>query len=274
LLHLPIATANESGVLPSLESRAEVLREQLMQIAWAGELDGWLSLPLKWHLVADEPTAAEWAPVMEKWSDSPIDIAAPLASEALARFSAERAIRAESGSNLLPPEFAQRYRQQYVDRLWMGSLGAVVAAYIFGALIYMIALNIYKFRESGVASQVVSLGPTYTNVLQLKERAQVLQEQLNLKYAALDCFKTASELLPPDFTLVNLVFSRGKTFQIYGVAPQGQETNVTFYNEQMRKATIDGRPLFREVTGPSTYSRPGTPNVNWNFDCQLNIADE
>jgi hypothetical protein len=272
LLHLPVAGSGENAV--SLESRAANLHEQLMQIAWAGELEGWLTLPVQWHLVANETLTAEWQPVIEKWADGALDVQAPLTDDALARFSAERASGEGEGANLLPVEYGVRYRQQYIDRLWMGGLGAVVVAYIFGALIYLIALNVYKFRADSVQTQVANLGPTYTNVLELKERAQMLQEQLNLKYAALDCFKTASELLPPEFTLVNLVFSRGKNFQIYGVAPQGQETNVTYYNEQMRNAMIDGRKLFRDVTGPSTYSRPGSPNINWNFDCTLNVADE
>ena len=29
-------------------------------IAWAGELEGWLTAQPKWHLVADPVTAAEW----------------------------------------------------------------------------------------------------------------------------------------------------------------------------------------------------------------------
>ena len=154
----------------------------------------------------------------------------------------------------------------------MGSLGALMAVYLIGVVLYLVALNFYEFRQGRVQAQVVSLGPAYTNVLQLKERAQVLQEQLNLKYAALDAFKVTSELLPPDFTLNNLVFSRGR-LQLSGTAPQGQETNVTTFNEQMRNATISGRPVFKSVTTPVQNNRPGSPNVSWNFDAQMNVVE-
>jgi hypothetical protein len=274
LMRLPLEVAGEAGAGNTLAARAAVLHEQLMQIAWAGELEGWLNLPVKWHLVADEQTAPEWQAIVAEWSEEAVAVQAPITDESLAKFSAGRAARGEGGSNLLPAEFAARYRQQYVDRLWMGGLGALIGLYVFGALIYLVALNIYQYRQAAVQTEVVSLGPTYTNVLELKERAQVLQEQLDLKYAALDSFKAASELLPPEFTLVNLVFSQGKSFQIYGTAPAGQETNVTYYNEQMRQAMVNGKPLFSSVTPPSTYSRPGSRDVNWNFDCKLNRSDE
>ena len=53
------------GVLQNLSlitlpaaNRPESLKEQLLQMAWAGELEGWLPAPPAWHLVADAPTAA------------------------------------------------------------------------------------------------------------------------------------------------------------------------------------------------------------------------
>jgi len=272
LLQLPITMPVEGGQDNSLAARVKPLHEQLMQIAWAGELEGWLTLPVKWYLTADEPTTAQWEPIISAWSEDSVGVTPPVSEEALAQFSAARAAREEGTANLLPPEFQTKYRQQYVDRIWMGSLGALMAVYLIGVVLYLVALNFYEFRQGRVQAQVVSLGPTYTNVLQLKERAQVLQEQLNLKYAALDAFKVTSELLPPDFTLNNLVFSRGR-LQLSGTAPQGQETNVTTFNEQMRNATISGRPVFKSVDTPKQSNRPGSPNVTWNFDAQMNVTE-
>ena len=40
-------------VLPADGDRAKSLQEQLAQLAWAGELEGWLTAQPKWHLVAD-----------------------------------------------------------------------------------------------------------------------------------------------------------------------------------------------------------------------------
>ena len=38
-------------------------------------------------------------------------------------------------------------------------------------------------------AEIAGIANTYTNVLRLKERVQVMEEQLNLKYAALDSWK-------------------------------------------------------------------------------------
>src|SRR5205814_1448013 len=49
LLHLP----------PSAE-RARLFREQLDQMRWAGELEGWLNAPPRFRLVADGLQAEDW----------------------------------------------------------------------------------------------------------------------------------------------------------------------------------------------------------------------
>jgi hypothetical protein len=170
----------------------------------------------------------------------------------------------------LPPEFATRYRQQYVDRLWMRGLGAVVGLYVIGVAIFLIVLRVYSFQDDHVKGQVAALANTYTNVLRTREQGDVLQEQLNLKYAALDCWKIISEQLPADFSLVSLTFSpRG--VQIYGTAPPDQQQKVIEYNDAIRHAAVSGEVLFREVTPPTMNSRGGSTVLNWNFECQLNL---
>jgi len=139
-------------------------------------------------------------------------------------------------------------------------------------MIYIGALQVFNYRSSRVKTEVAGLANTYTNVLRLKERVGVLEEQLNLKYAALDCFKVASELLPADFTLINLQFQRAGTLQIVGTAPQGEEQKVLDYNEAIRDVTVDGKKLFKDVSPVSFPSRTGAQLVNWNFDCALNIS--
>ena len=57
-------------VLPPDGDRAKSLQAQLAQLAWAGELEGWLTAQPQWHLVADRrdwpangklPCAKAWA---------------------------------------------------------------------------------------------------------------------------------------------------------------------------------------------------------------------
>lgn len=274
LVRLPQPPVVEEGAVINLEEfRARALQEHLMQIAWAGELDGWVTVPFQWHLVAEEQVAQVWEPLIARWSEQAIDRHPALDRKGMARYSAARAARQEPAADLLPPDFVVRYHQQYVDRLWMRGLAAVVGLYLTGVVIYMIALQVLNFQASRLTTEVAGIANTYTNVLRLKERVQVLQEQLNLKYAALDCWKVTSEQLPADFTLINLTFSRGRTLQIVGTAPQGQEQKVIDYNEAVRNATINGERLFKDVSPPNFPSRTGSQLVNWNFDCTLNVSD-
>jgi hypothetical protein len=273
LIRLP-APAGSDTAIELAATRAQFLEEQLMQSAWAGELEGWLTMPVKWHLVATDEAAALWQPLLAQWAEDTIEVVPALNREGLARFSAARAARQEPASNLLPPEFGAKYHQQFIDRLWMRGLGALVGVYLLGVAAYMIALQVYSYRQESVQAQVATLANTYTNVLQLKERVQILQEQLNLKYAALDCWKVTAENLPAEFNLTWLMFTRGRILELHGTAPPGQEAQVTDFNEALRRATVNGQLLFKDVAPPISLNRPGSPNITWNFQSQLNITEE
>ena len=95
----------------------------------------------------------------------------------------------------MPAEFSDRYRQEFLDRLWMRGLGALMVIYLVGVLGYFLAVQALHVRVSNVQKKVAGISQSYTNALRLEERVQILQDQLNLKYAALDCWKTASDLL-------------------------------------------------------------------------------
>ncbi|MEW6158687.1 MAG: hypothetical protein AB1813_14780 [Verrucomicrobiota bacterium] len=261
--------------LPAGEGRSRFLNEQLTTMAWAGEIEGWLTPPTRVHLVADPVTAAEWEPGLRDWSGQPVQMQAPLDKDELARLAARRAVRDESQANLLPGEFATRYKQLFVDRLWMRGVGAAVLVYMAGVLIYLGALEVLKLQQRRVENQVKGVAGSYTNALQLKARIEVLQEQLNLKYAALDCWKITAELLPANLTLNRLNFQNGK-LTLQGVAPADQPTLVQDYNQALRKATVRDQPLFSNVNPPKLGSQSQTGGgqmFGWSFDCELNRMD-
>ena len=56
----------------------------------------------------------------------------------------------------------------------MRGLAAVVGLYLTGVVIYMIALQVLNFQASRLTTEVAGIANTYTNVLRLKERVQVL----------------------------------------------------------------------------------------------------
>ncbi|MGA2866085.1 MAG: hypothetical protein ABSF95_16555 [Verrucomicrobiota bacterium] len=253
-------------------NRAGSVKEQLLQIAWAGEMEGWVTSTPRWHLVADAGAAAEWEPALRAGLEEPIEVSAPVAAPQLAALTATRATQAEAQANLLPVEFAARYRQQFVDRLWMGGLGAVVGLYIIGVAIYLVALEVALFRTRSVEQAVAELAPSYTNALQVRARYEVLKDRQELKYAALDCWRALAELLPDNITLEGYNFSEGKRLSLNGTAPADEQQRLLQFEGAMRKYTKDGQVLFDPSKIESlnmSRSGAGSQTVNWNVTFEL-----
>ncbi len=257
--------------LPAEGDAATALREQLWQIAWAGELEGWLTGPPAWHLVADPALAAEWETPLRHGLDEPITLIPPPSAAELAALTAARAAESAPGSSLLPKEFATRYQQQFVDRLWMRGLSALVGVYLVGVLIYMLALGALYWKTRSVESRVASLSSTYTNAIQLKARYQVLKDRQELKFAALDCWKAVADVLPETLTLDSFKFNDGRRLSLNGTAPAGQDKAVLEFYDALRKTTLAQQPLFdpvRSDPAPRYGAGPGG-NIAWSFTLEL-----
>ena len=202
-------------VLPPAGDRANNLKAQLAQLAWAGELEGWLTAPPnRWHLVADPANAAEWENALREGLSEPVQVTPPLPPAELAAHTARRAAASGSRATLLPAEFPARYHQQFVDRLWLRGLVATGVLYAIGVVIYFCAVGVLSHPHAqGVERQVAAWSGSYTNALQLKARYDVLKERQELKYAALDCWKIVAEQLPPNITLAAIqLCGRQETF--------------------------------------------------------------
>ncbi|MFN7141720.1 MAG: hypothetical protein ACK4UN_20555, partial [Limisphaerales bacterium] len=252
------------------EAEAHRLRDQLSQIAWAGELEGWLTSPPKWHLVAPEQTAARWEPVLREWAEQPVQVVAPVDPKQLAALSAQRAARADAKTSLLPPEYSTKYHQRYIDRLWMRGLGALVVAYLVGVVIYFSALQVLNYQVGQTRKEVNGLKKQYTEAIQLKERVQVLESQANLKHAALDSWKAASDLLPQELTLSQVTFQNGK-MTVQGTVPQDSLSKLTDYYEAMSKTPVNGAPM---QLSPLNSSQPragagGSMLISWSFVAEV-----
>lgn len=260
--------------LPATGDRAAAVRQQLTQIAWAGELEGWLTATPAWHLVADGAVAEEWEPVLRQGLDEPVQILPPPPPAELAAFTARRAAATDARSNLMPAEFTTRYRQRFVDRLWMRGLMAVVGLYLVGVAIYMLALGVLHFQTQSVEKDVAELGQSYTNAIQIRDRYRVLKDRQELKYAALDCWKAVADVLPNEITLESFTFSDGRKLLLNGSAATGQDKSVLDFYEAMRNAVSNGQPLFDKTKGdPLSYGSGPGGTVRWNFALELKRSE-
>jgi hypothetical protein len=253
--------------LPPAEERGPFLREQIAQMAWAGELEGWITSPPRRFLIADPETAAAWQPMLQEGMEQRIEVVPPVADAEIAKLTARRAARENAPVTLVPPEYAVRYRQQFVDRIWMRGVFAAALIYLFGVFLYLAWVQVLDYRVGKVEQQARNLSLSYTNALRLKDQVRVMQDQLNLQFAALECYKAVAEKIPEGLSLEAMYFQKGKTLALNGKAPQDALTKVNEFSDSLRHVMSGGQPLFKTVTTPSTTIRNN--EVNWNFTAEL-----
>jgi hypothetical protein len=252
--------------LPAGPERGTQLRSQLEQIAWAGELEGWLNGPTRIHLMVGQPDAAFWESAFKDWGDG-IEVRQPPTPKELAALSAWRCGTA-TGTSLLPQEFADRFHQQFVDRLWLRGLVSLLALYILGVLFYFGVLYVFEMKLDTVKAQVRGMGPSYTNALRNIAQIEILKNRGKLKYAALDCWKAVAENLPVSMTLEDMFFRDGK-LELRGNIVSGNAQEVGAFNEALRSAsdTDHQQGIFDQVGEPSSQFRGDTGE--WRFDCTM-----
>ncbi len=258
------------------ENRVGAVREQLLQMAWAGEMEGWLKGAPAWHLIADDSATATWEPILKEGLEQEIIVDSRMSPAELAATTAGRSAKANPSANLVPVEFQTRYQQQFIDRLWMRGLGAVVGLYMIGVVIYFIALSVASYRTRGVESEAAEIAPTYTNAIQFKARFQVLKDRQELKFAALDCWNMTARLLPPEVTLETMNFNDGRQLRLNGTAPNDQISKLIEFESSMRKSLdSSGQPLFDANKGDNISYRanPGNTAVTWSLTLELKRAE-
>lgn len=247
------------------------LVDELTRLAWTGELEGWLTGTPPVRLIADASVIESWQKPLEGALGRPIEVEERPSDAELAAASARRALRDLNAGNLLPAEQAARYRQEFTDRLWMGGLLAVAAAYLVCVLIYLGAVEVQKFRQGRMADELAAVNQQYTNTLRLKAQAQVLQETVNLRYAALDCWLATVEAMPEDLSLENLTFSGGQSLVISGTAPADRESKITEFWQALKRKVVGNTNLFSEVQlrPTSLKTLQGVPQIQWSFNCRI-----
>jgi len=260
---LPLAEGPERG--PQLKAHIE-------QIAWAGELEGWLTGPPRIHLVAGPAEAQVWKALFMGWGDTAVEAVPPAAAAELAACSAQRTGSGGATTNLLPPEYGARYHQQLMDRLWMRGLMAVVGVYLFGVLVYFAALYEKKSERDDARAELAGLGAAYTNALSDDLQIKLLTERQYLKYASLDCWAAVAENLPANLTLDSFYFN-GVRIDLGGSGSAEQPDDIYNFHDGLRQAQDarhSGR-LFSDLTPPTTQIQGN--KMLWRFTCTLRSSE-
>ncbi|HEY1789471.1 MAG TPA: hypothetical protein VGJ73_15040 [Verrucomicrobiae bacterium] len=256
-------------LLTATGDRAVNLKNQLAQLVWHGELEGWLTAKPQWHLVAEGVAAAEWEALLRNALDEPVQVTPPLGAAELAARTARRVGQSShTAVALLPPEASTRYREQFRDRLWLHGLYAAGALYLVFVAFYFGMTELRGMQYDKVQGQVAVLTGSYNNAMQLQAQYAVLQQRENLKFAALDCWKVVADNLPEGVTLERFGFGSGQTVSLVGTAPQDQIQGLDDFGSALQKAKRpDGQLMFKtgEPMGYHIYRNM----VSWSLNLQL-----
>jgi hypothetical protein len=250
----------------SAEDPAGALVASLDRAAWAAELDGWLAEVPAVRLSAEPGLAEVFRGPLAEWSGLPVQVSTPRAEAELAALTAAHVLLPAEASPV-PEEVRVRQRARYVDTLWVKGLGGLGLAYLVVVFIYLAALTVQKSRLDSLRDETRAMALQYTNTLQLRARMNVLQEQVSLRFAALDCWNAVIEKLPETLTLSQLNFRGGRTLALDGVTTEDGRGDITRFNSELRTATASGRPLFSEVRPATTTQRGG--QLQWKFEADL-----
>ncbi len=267
---------NITQVTLASASHLNELAEHLTCSTWAGEMAGWLVRPPTWHLVAEGELATSWGQMMGEWLGEPVEVAAPLPESNVAAVTARHAGRVRPGEpTLLPAEMAGRYHRDFMDSIWLRTLGAGLLVYLALLVAFVVASEMAKSKQAALVKELVPLGRESTNAVQLAGQIVQLQEQVALRNAALDAFSRVSDKLPAEMGLDQFTFSKGEKIVLRGTAPAAMSDRIEEYTEVLKTVTNNvGQPLFQKVY-PANFNRiQGGTTLQWSFTCDFRRKED
>lgn len=253
--------------LPAGDGMVASLVLALNRVAWAAEMDGWLKGIPPVKVVGLTGVVEPLCAALEAWSGSKPEVVVVRERSLIAADTASAALRGH-GLTLVPAEVSQKNRQAFVDRLWMRGLGSVGAIYL---VLVLAGLAWFTHKENQLDEEQVNLrglAQHYTNAMRLRDQVLILEEQVTLRFAALDCWKAAVEKLPESMTLTSMNFVRGRTLRLDGTVDPTQREEVTKYNSDLLAVQVRNQPLFSTVK-PAQVSVRGAV-ASWSFEAELN----
>lgn len=258
--------------IPSGPGQGAALTSHLTRMAWAGELAGWLPASSQLHLMAPNSMRGDLETALTAWNGDIVRYHAPPPAEARATASATAQLRQQAAS-LVPVETQVRQRQQFIDRLWLQGLGALGLTYLVGVVVYLGVLNWQKWKLETLQSDNSGLALQYTNTLATKAQKEILEEQVALRYAALDSWQQAIEKLPASLSLSTINFVKGRTLRLDGTANSESQAEVVAYGNELRKITLtNGVSLFSGVK-PGAITVRGSV-ATWSLEAELNRSEQ
>ena len=207
-----------------------------------------------------------------------VTVSAPPSPAELAGHTAKRATTANQ-TNLLPAEFTERYRQQFVDRLWLRGLAYAGLAYAVFLAFYFSAVAFRTYQATKVEGQVAAISNEYTNVVELQARYAVLQKREQLKFAGLDCWQVVAQLLPSGIQLQRMSLTAGQKLALSGSTTPDMVNTLFDFDSAMRKYKVkdaqgNEQQFFDPQQGEHVNPRTAANITTWSCSLILMHAEE
>lgn len=259
--------------LPEGEGAGTHLVEQLTRVAWAGEWNGWLRTLPAVTVQADAAVAKDLEAALVDWSGQPVQVLPRMDVAQVAESAVQHQLM-DRPRSLVPEDIVLRRRNEFIDSLWIRSLSVAGVVYLAFVFCFMVGLKVQEYRLDSVRDAGNALAQSYTNALQTKAQVAILQDQVALRFAALDAWRAAVETLPETLNLAQLDFTRGRALELSGTVNSDNTAEVTRYNSELKKIEFAGQPLFARVE-PATFFPAQGPggSVRWSFKAELKRAE-
>ena len=263
--------------LPDHEASRDVLVEKINNVAWAGEVAGWMPGEPACHLAKRGDVAADWKTALANCFGERISEVEPASEVDLATTAVEFAARA-TAPGLMIDEYRTRNRQRFLDGLWMEGIKGVVALMLLGLLGFYGYGSMLEGTLEEKQQQVTVKSNLFNKALLLKAKVETLEKQKALKYAALESWSKVATGLPGEmkFTELRFMSSRsvdGRTsreLRITGSADAGKATLVDDYQQALaRMESGEGKALFTGVRAESIRQDLRKNQTYWQLKCEF-----
>lgn len=250
----------------SEEQLISQVTQDIRQTFWSGQMEGWIDSLPPVEVQCKVENQSIWNELKTSLELESLRFSEGITPEESLIQSATHFGRGTLLSDLLPEDIRKANSTRQFDSLWMSALGCAVVLYLIGLAAYFVFLNQAKAGLADVDRQIKNISVTYTNALKLDERIRITEEQLKLRYAALETWQKVVESLPAELTFKQFKFTKRETLTLVGSGPRGGNSKVDEYVDYLSAtADGDGNQIFERVERKNIQNVRNT--MSWTIEC-------
>ena len=240
--------------------------QDIRQTFWAGQMAGWIEDLPSVEIQCATESQALWNEIKSSLGLEALKFSEGISTDEALSHTVMKFGHGQLTSNLLPEDIRKTNSTRQLDSLWMSALGCAAIIYLIALGVYFVFLKQAQSELAQVDGQIKAISVTYTNALKLDERIRITEDQLKLRFAALETWQKVVESLPAELTFKQFKFTKRETLTLVGAGPRGGNSKVDEYVDYLSAAAdTEGNKVFDRV------ERKNIQNVrnamSWTIEC-------